>query len=102
MAGKIIMLVCMWICGGLFLGIGLYARRRRDPMWFWSGVKVPRESVPQMCRPITGLTAAYFSSTPCPGGWAGFGTSPSPCRGSDGAALLHRRPWVANLVPRKH
>ncbi len=72
MAGKIIMLVCMWICGGLFLGIGLYARRRRDPMWFWSGVKVPRESVPQMCRPITGLTAAYFSSTPCPGGWAGF------------------------------
>lgn len=45
MVGNIIMLVCMWFCAGLFLGFGLYARRREEPMWFWSGTTVPRDSV---------------------------------------------------------
>lgn len=45
MAGNIIMLVCMWFCAGLFLGFGLYARRREEPMWFWSGTTVPRDSI---------------------------------------------------------
>lgn len=45
MAGKIIMLACMWICAGIFLGFGLYARRREEPMWFWAGEQVPRDSV---------------------------------------------------------
>ncbi len=45
MAGNIIMLVCMWFCAGLFLGFGLYALRREEPMWFWSGEKVPKDTV---------------------------------------------------------
>ena len=45
MVGKIIMLACMWVCAGLFLGFGLYARRRKEPMWFWAGEKVPRQAV---------------------------------------------------------
>lgn len=45
MVGNIIMLVCMWFCAGLFLGFGLYALRREEPMWFWSGEKVPKDTV---------------------------------------------------------
>lgn len=45
MAGKIILLICMWICAGIFLGLSLYSRKKQEPMWFWSGEQVPRESV---------------------------------------------------------
>ena len=45
MAGNIIMLICMWFCAELFLGIGLYALRREEPMWFWFGEKVPKDTV---------------------------------------------------------
>lgn len=45
MLGNLILLVCMWVCAGIFLGFGLYARRLTDPMWFWSGTTVPRDSV---------------------------------------------------------
>ena len=30
----------MALCGAVFAGIGIYARRRRKPMWFWSGSTV--------------------------------------------------------------
>ncbi len=45
MAGKVIMIVCCWICGGLFLGFGVYSSYRKEPMWFWSGSKVSPESI---------------------------------------------------------
>ena len=32
-------------CATLFLGIGLYARRMKTPMWFWSGVAVDPDSI---------------------------------------------------------
>lgn len=40
----ILFAVC-WLCGAIFLGIGLYAVRRKTPMNFWSGETVPSESV---------------------------------------------------------
>ena len=40
MAGKIIMWVVAFGCGILFFGIGVYARRLKKPMWFWSGTEV--------------------------------------------------------------
>lgn len=45
MAGKVIMIVCCWICAVLFFGIGVYASHRKEPMWFWSGSQVPAESI---------------------------------------------------------
>ncbi|WP_322173826.1 hypothetical protein [Acutalibacter caecimuris] len=43
---KWILFVVFWICGAIFLGIGIYAWRLRDrPMNFWSGREVPRESI---------------------------------------------------------
>lgn len=43
---KWILFVVFWICGAIFLGIGVYAWRLRDrPMNFWSGREVPRESI---------------------------------------------------------
>ena len=29
----------------LFTGIGIYAFRRKEPMWFWSGTKVSSEEI---------------------------------------------------------
>ena len=40
MAGKIIMWVVAFSCGALFFGMGVYARRLKKPMWFWSGTDV--------------------------------------------------------------
>lgn len=43
---KWILFIVCWICGGIFLGIGVYAWRLRDrPMNFWSGERIPKESV---------------------------------------------------------
>ena len=28
------------LCGALFFGIGVYAKRLQKPMWFWSGTEV--------------------------------------------------------------
>ena len=40
MAGKIIMWIVSFGCAGLFFGIGVYAKRLKKPMWFWSGCEV--------------------------------------------------------------
>lgn len=45
MAAKIILLICCWVCAGLFFGIGIYVQRQQEPAHFWSGTKIPRESV---------------------------------------------------------
>ncbi len=45
MVGKVIMIACCWICAGLFFGLGVYSSHRKEPMWFWSGSKVPSKSI---------------------------------------------------------
>ena len=43
--GAIIMVLCCWGCAAIFTGIAIYARKRKDPINFWSGVKVNPASV---------------------------------------------------------
>lgn len=40
MIGNFIWLFSVWGCAGIFTGIGIYAGRRKEPMWFWTGSKV--------------------------------------------------------------
>ena len=40
-----ILALCAFGCAALFAGIGVYAWRRKEPMWFWSGSKVNREEI---------------------------------------------------------
>lgn len=40
MAGKIIMWIVSFGCAILFFAIGVYARKLKKPMWFWSGSEV--------------------------------------------------------------
>ena len=43
--GSIIMVLCCWGCAGIFTGIAIHARKRKDPINFWSGIKVDPASV---------------------------------------------------------
>ena len=43
--GSIIMLMCSLFCSCAFLGISLWARKRKDPMHFYSGVAVDPKTV---------------------------------------------------------
>ena len=43
--GIVIMLVCCWGSGALFLGIGICARKRRIPVHFWAGMKIDPSSI---------------------------------------------------------
>ena len=43
--GSIVMLMCSLICSGAFLGISVWARRRKDPMHFYSGVPIDPKTV---------------------------------------------------------
>ena len=45
MIGTIIWCVIVLGCGALFWGIGVYAQRREEPMWFWSGSVVKAETL---------------------------------------------------------
>ncbi|NBK78635.1 hypothetical protein D5272_08585 [bacterium D16-76] len=45
MFGNVLLIVCCWICAAIFLGIALFARRYKKPMWFWSGSKVDPASI---------------------------------------------------------
>lgn len=45
MIGLAIMLICCWGCAALFLGIGLWADRRKTPMNFWAGTEIQPQSV---------------------------------------------------------
>lgn len=40
MFGNVLLIVCCWVCAALFLGVALFARRYKKPMWFWSGSTV--------------------------------------------------------------
>ena len=42
---NVIWLVITIPCSLLFTGIGIYAWRRRKPMWFWSGSSVKEEEI---------------------------------------------------------
>ena len=42
---KVIWLVITIPCSLLFTGVGIYAWRRRKPMWFWSGSSVREEEI---------------------------------------------------------
>lgn len=44
-AGLVIFLVCVWGCGGLFYGIGVWAAKRKAPMFFWAGSEVDPKTV---------------------------------------------------------
>ena len=41
----IIWLIIMIPCSVLFTGIGIYARNRKKPMWFWSGISVDKKEI---------------------------------------------------------
>ena len=41
----IIWLLCVGGCAAAFTGIGIYAYRREEPMFFWSGSTVRREEL---------------------------------------------------------
>ena len=41
----IIWLIVMIPCSLLFCGLGIYAWKRKDPMWFYSGTEVKREEI---------------------------------------------------------
>ena len=39
------MAVILWLCAAVMLGVGCYAKSRREPMHFWSGTTVPAEKI---------------------------------------------------------
>ena len=41
MVEAVVNLIVNLILGLTFTGIGIYAARRKEPMWFWSGSTVP-------------------------------------------------------------
>ena len=45
MAGIIIWSITVFGCAFLFLGIGIYAYKRKKPMWFWSGTTVDESEI---------------------------------------------------------
>ena len=56
------MAVILWICAAVFLGIGCWAARRRDPMHFWVGSTVrPQEirDIPAYNRACARLWWSY-------------------------------------------
>ena len=45
MVGKIIWWIVSYGCAILFFAIGVYALKRKKPMWFWSGSTVDEKSI---------------------------------------------------------
>lgn len=41
----IILVATAWGCAGVFLGIGIWAMKRKDPMHFWSGTTVDPKNI---------------------------------------------------------
>lgn len=35
----------MWAVGAMLVGLGIYARRRKRPMWFWTGEHISPDEV---------------------------------------------------------
>ena len=42
---SIVWLICMIPLSAFFTGVGVFAMRRRKPMWFWAGSEVKEESL---------------------------------------------------------
>ena len=40
-----VFLIIMIPVSALFTGIGIYAMKRKEPMWFWSGSSVSKENI---------------------------------------------------------
>ena len=45
MAGTIIGCIISLGCAALFYGIGIYASKKKEPMWFWSGTEVDPSTI---------------------------------------------------------
>ena len=45
MAGTIIWCVTVFGCAVLFVGLGIYAKGLKKPMWFWAGTEVDPNSI---------------------------------------------------------
>ena len=45
MVEKIICWIVTFGCAVLFYSIGVYAQKREEPMWFWSGTKVEADQI---------------------------------------------------------
>lgn len=45
MNDNITYLLIMWVAAFFFVVIGIGAARREEPMWLWSGSKIPADSV---------------------------------------------------------
>ena len=43
--GPVIWIAIMAPVSALFTGIGIYAIKRKEPMWFWSGTKVSSDEI---------------------------------------------------------
>ena len=43
--GAIVMILCVFGCGALFFGIGVWAAKRKDPMHFYSGTTVDPRTI---------------------------------------------------------
>ncbi len=43
--GVVVIEIILIPCAVLFTGIGIYAWRRKEPMWFWSGTTVSKEEI---------------------------------------------------------
>lgn len=43
--GLLVWFLSVGSCAAVFTGIGIYAYRRKEPMWFWSGSTVRREEL---------------------------------------------------------
>lgn len=46
--GAIILTICGFFSGGIFLAIGIRAFLAKKPVNFWAGTKIPPESVPDI------------------------------------------------------
>lgn len=42
---KLLFSMIVWLCATIFIGIGLYARNRKEPMWFYSGMKIDSRQI---------------------------------------------------------
>lgn len=45
MVDQIIWIISIWGCAAVFLGLGIYAGKRKEPMKFWAGTTIPPEKV---------------------------------------------------------
>ena len=43
--GIVVMIFCCLLCGGIFVGMGIWAMKRKDPMHFYSGTTVDPKTV---------------------------------------------------------